>query len=106
MSETTAQILNKLGDYEILETVENALRDLSTLNDVGYFTGEVDRDEKGLKIVLRVAAMVDSAGEEDFKTNEQLKTITAQFPEGPVLFDVVETVNVSGMEMEVVYRPR
>jgi len=98
--------LQRLTDYEVLTTFEDALRSVSLENQVGYFTGEIDRDDKGLKIILRVAAMVGSAGEEDFTTNEDLKTITAHFVDGDIIFDVEETVPVSGLEIEVVYRPR
>jgi hypothetical protein len=98
-------VLNKLGDYEILEKFEEVLREKSPAASLGYFTGELERDPEGIVIRLRVAAMVDSAGEEDFSTNEDLKSIVVKFPEGDVDFRVEETVEVSGMEMEVVYRP-
>ena len=100
------KILEQLGDYEILERFETALREKSLENNVGYFTGTADRDPDGsYKIMLRVAAMVDTAGEEEFDKNEALRQIVVPFPEGDVVFEVKETVPVSGLEMEVVYYP-
>jgi hypothetical protein len=95
-----------ISDFDIADTFETALQEKTSEFGVGYFTAELDRDEKGMKIVLRVAAMVDTAGEEDFKTNPELSNVIVEFPEGKVLYQVEETVSVSGMEIEVIYRPK
>lgn len=100
------EILGMLSEFDVLQEFEQALREKSSMNDVGYFTGEVDRDDDGsLFIRLRVAAMVDTAGEDDFKNNPELSTVRVDWPEESVDFKVVDTVPVSGMEMEVIYRP-
>lgn len=106
MSKVKIPILDKVSDFDIADTFEVALQEKSLELGIGYFTAEVDRDDDGIKIILKVAAMVDTAGEDDFKTNEQLSNVIVEFPEGQVLYQVEETVPVSGMEIEVVYRPK
>jgi hypothetical protein len=41
----------------------------------------------------------------DFVNNPALNSILVDWPEGPVDFRVVDSAPVSGMEIEVVYRP-
>jgi hypothetical protein len=100
-------ILDKISDFDIIDSFEVALRDKNSelVLSVGYFTAEVDRDEKGVKLTLRVSAMVGDSGEDEFKTNPELANVIVEFPEGSVLYQVEETVSVSGMEIEVTYRP-
>jgi hypothetical protein len=52
-----------------------------------------------------VEAMGESAGEDAFMNNPELNCIRVEWPEGPVDFRAIEAVPVSGMEIEVVYRP-
>ena len=97
--------LEVLPDFDILSAFEDALREKSLEHQLGYFSGELFRDNDGVKIVLRVAAMVDSAGMDDFVNNPALNSILVDWPEGPVDFRVTDSAPVSGMEIEVVYRP-
>jgi len=99
-------VLAKIGDFDIVSTFEERLHEMATEYGIGYFTADVDHDEKGVKVILQVASMVDTAGEKEFKTNKDLKTIEVEFPEGFVVYDVEDVVPVSGMEIQVVYRPR
>ncbi len=99
-------ILAKIGDFDIVSTFEEKLHEMATEFGLGYFTADVDHDEKGVKVILQVAAMVDTAGENDFKTNKDLKSIEIEFPDGIITYDVEDVVPVSGMEIQVVYRPR
>lgn len=99
-------ILAKIGDFDIVSTFEEKLHEMATEYGLGYFTADVEHDEKGIKVVLQVAAMVDTAGEKEFKDNKDLKTIEIEFPDGIVIYDVEDIVPVSGMEIQVVYRPR
>lgn len=101
-------LMDKISDYDILSPFEDKLNDMSAEQGLGYFTGEVDRDEKGVKVMLRVAAMVDSAGVDDFKNNPVLNAVPVEYPDHnvTVVFVVEDVVPVSGMEIEVVYRPR
>jgi len=99
-------ILDQISDFDIADTFETTLQEKSAELGIGYFTAEVDRDDDGIKIVLRVAAMVDTAGEDDFKKNPELANVVVDFPEGKVLYQVVETVAINGIETEVVYRPK
>lgn len=100
------EVLDMLPEFDVLEAFEEALRSKSLMNDLGYFTGEVARDDNDdLIIRLRVAAMVDTAGEDDFRANPELACIRVDWPEESVDFKVVDTAPVSGMEVEVIYKP-
>jgi len=100
------EVLDMLAEFDIQQAFEDALNEKRLMNDVGYFTSSVERDDDGsLFIQVRVAAMVDTAGTEDFVKNEELSTIRVVWPEESVNFKVVEVVNVSGMENEVIYKP-
>jgi len=99
-------ILDRLSDEEIVHNFEEALNERQAELGVGFFTASVERDDKDeLMIVLRVAAMVDTAGEDDFRSVPDLKVITTEFPEGKVRYELVEVVPISGMEIEAIYKP-
>jgi hypothetical protein len=100
-------LMNKISDYDVLQPFEDKLNEISSEQGLGYFTGEVDRDERGVKVILRVAAMIDSAGVDDFKNNDSLKKVAVEYLDHDIVanFVVEDVVPVSGMEIEVVYRP-
>ena len=106
MSKVNIPILDMISDFDIADTFETTLQEKSLEFGIGYFTAEVDRDDDGIKIVLKVAAMVDTAGEEDFRTNPELANVIVEFPEGQILYQVEEVVSVNGIENEVIYRPK
>ena len=97
-------ILSRLPDYEIQETFEDTFREVATMNDVGFFEVEVVRDPE-VTVKLRIASMVGKAGDAEFQQNPELQTVVVNFPEGPVAYKFVEAVSVSGLEIEVIYRP-
>ena len=97
-------ILDRLPEYEIQQTFEDTFREVAALNDVGFFEVEVVRDPE-VTLKLRIASMVGKAGEVEFQQNPELQAIVVQFPEGPVTYRFVEAISVSGLEIEVLYRP-
>jgi len=98
-------ILSKIGDWEITSTFEDRLNEMASEYGIGYFTAEADHDTKGVFLRLKVAAMVDTAGEAAFLNDPALNSVDIEFPEGILTWKVEDVVPVSGMEIEVVYRP-
>ena len=100
------EVLDMLSEFDIMQAFEDALNAKRSMNDVGYFTSSVERDDSGAMFIqLRVSAMVGTAGTEDFEQNPELSTIRVEWPEEKVDFKVTEVVSVSGMENEVIYKP-
>ncbi len=104
----TQKFLDMLSDYDIIAPLELQLSERAAELGIGYLTPEVERDADGVKIVMRIASMVENAGASDFMTDPNLKTIEVEYLDydRTVIFDVKEAVPVSGMEIEVIYRPR
>lgn len=99
-------IIERLGDWEIASTFEDRLNEMVSELGLGYFTAEADHDEKGVFIRLKVASMVDTASENEFRKNPKLNSIDVEFPEGYITWCVDDVVPVTGMEIEVVYRAK
>lgn len=100
------EILDRLSDFDIISNLEEALSERNLDLRLDSFEADVERDNTGIKVILRVGTTVDSSGEKEFEKNPELRTIVTEFPEGKVYYDLQEIVPVSGMELEAVYRPR
>jgi len=106
--------LDRLNDFEIMDTFDTVFRDIAVMNDVGNHETTVERVADGCLLRLRIASMIDKATVEDFKgdpdrkrePNLNLSVISVPFVEAVVNFKAVEAVSVSGMEIEVVYEPQ
>ncbi len=108
MRKETKELFDMISDYDISTNFEETLNNKSSEFGIGYFHVDVERDENNdVKVIMRVAAMVDTAGEEDFKNNKELNTVTIEYPDydKSIKFKVTEVVPVSGMELEVIYEP-
>lgn len=105
---SVAAFLAMLSDYDISNPVEQFFNEKASEFGIGFLAPEVERDEKGVKLILRIAAMIENVGVKDFKTQPHLKSIEIEYPDHnrTVIFDVTDAVDVSGMEIEVIYRPR
>lgn len=102
------KFLSMLSDYDISNPVEQFFNEKSSEFGIGFLAPEVERDNQGVKLILRISAMIENVGVEDFKKQPHLKSIDIEYIDHDriITFDVVEAVDVSGMEIEVVYRPR
>ena len=106
--------LDRLSDFEVMDTFDTTFRDVAVMNDVGDHETTVERLDDGCQLRLRISSMIDKATVEDFigdpgrniKPNKDLSVIVVPFIDAPVTFTVAEAVSVSGMEIEVVYVPQ
>lgn len=105
--------LDRLSDFEVMDTFDTAFREVAVMNDVGDHTTTVERLDEGCQLRLRIASMINMATIEDFigdpdrkiDANAALSVVSVPFAEGVINFQVAEAVAVSGMEIEVVYEP-
>ena len=95
--------LAKMSDVEIEDCFEEVYSEKALYNDVESYDLDVERTNEGTKVIVHVTSMADNPMPEDYKKNEELKSVTFSFRDVDHCFFMDEVVVVSSIDYDVVY---
>ena len=95
--------LKKMSDVEVEDCFDEVYSEIALLNDIESYDLDVDRENQETKVILHVTSMAGNPMPEEYKKNEELKSVTFSFRDTDHTFLLKEVVVVSSIDYDVVY---
>ena len=100
------ELLARTSDVELEEAFEEAFDDLASNHDVTSYDFSVERgvgDDAMVSVVVHVTAMDTCPTPDEFRSNEELQTLTVEVKGQDVEFTVTEVLVINNLDYDVSY---